>query len=327
MKLAIVVPCYNEEAILRKTIETLTDIKEQLVKKRLISPSSFILFVNDGSRDGTRDLLDSSVDMYRTRVIHLSHNVGHQNALLAGLHYVTNKVDGCVSMDADLQDDPTVLEKMIHQYRNGCEIVYGVRSDRSTDSMFKKFTAQLFYKLMIRMGVPLVYNHADFRLLSNKILVELSRYHESNLFLRGIIPLIGSSTGFVYYKRASRQAGESKYPFWKMVKFAWNGVTSFSAYPLKVITALGLTVSLACAVFAGWVVVVMIQGKNIPGWASITLPLYFLGGIQLLAIGVLGEYVSRIFTETKRRPPYHIDKVVGVSHDEATHDVQMILER
>jgi polyisoprenyl-phosphate glycosyltransferase len=309
--IALVLPCFNEEKVLPTTINALHTLLDDWIARRIVSHASFVVLVNDGSTDATQTVAESYLDEVPLRIIKLAHNAGHQHALLAGMHYVTNRVDCCITLDADLQDDPQVIETMLGQYKNGADIVYAVRSDRSGDTWFKKFTAQAFYALMIKMGVPLIYNHADFRLLSNKILNELTQYRESNLFLRGIIPLISSTYAIVPYKRARRKAGESKYPFWKMVHFAWNGVTSFSARPLKVITTLGFIISSGCLALSAWVLVVMLQGKNIPGWASITLPLYFLGGIQLLAIGILGEYISRIFIESKKRPHYHVDKVMG----------------
>lgn len=309
-KIALVIPCFNEEAVIVSSVHTLSQILSTLISEFRISPDSFLLAVNDGSTDRTLDLLKICKEQFPLYTINLSKNAGHQNALLSGLHYLINKVDCCISLDADLQDDPAVITKMIAEYKGGYEIVYGVRSDRSSDTYWKRTTAKLFYQLSRGMGVPLVSNHADFRLMSNRALVELSKYRESNLFLRGIIPLLGFSSSTVYYKRNKRQGGISKYPFFKMLKFAMNGIASFSSYPLRLITTAGILISIACLGFSAWVVVVMVQGKNIPGWASITLPLYFLGGIQLLAIGILGEYISRIYIETKRRPHYHVDEVI-----------------
>lgn len=308
-EIALVVPCYNEEKLIATTIKILSALLDDLSKRQVISATSYIVLVNDGSTDNSQAIAESHIEEHPLRIIKLARNAGHQHALLAGMHYLVNRVDCCITLDADLQDDPSVIESMLVQFKKGAEIVYAVRSDRSTDSFFKRGSALAFYKLMQVMGVPLIYNHADFRLLSSQVLLALSNYRESNLFLRGIIPLISSTYAVVHYKRGERKAGESKYPFWKMMQFAWNGITSFSAQPLKLITIMGFVISSGCLTLSAWVLWVMLQGKNIPGWASITLPLYFLGGIQLLAIGILGEYISRIFIESKKRPHYHIEKI------------------
>ncbi len=307
--LAIVTPCYNEEAIIISTLQRLTSLTEKLIAQQLISPASFIVFVDDGSRDQTLSLIRSHKNE-KIKALKLAGNVGHQQALLAGLHYVTNKVDCCVSLDADLQDDPEVIGTMIEEFTKGNHIVYGVRGNRDTDSAYKRGTAELFYKFMLKMGVPLIYNHADFRLVSNQVLNELKKYKEVNLFLRGIFPLMGFPSSKVYYTRKKREAGESKYPFWKMVRFAITGITSFTNYPLKIITALGAMVFFGSLMATAWVLWVVLQGKNVPGWASITLPIYLLGGIQLLAVGILGEYISKIYLETKARPLYHVEEVI-----------------
>jgi glycosyltransferase involved in cell wall biosynthesis len=307
--LALVVPCYNEEEIIVSTIETLLELLDRLSKSNLISNESFIVLVDDGSKDKTVELALQSKSK-SVIILKLANNVGHQHALLAGLHYVTNKVDCCVSIDADLQDDIKVINQMVSFYLAGAHIVYGIRDDRKSDSLFKKSTATLFYQLMMKMGVPLIYNHADFRLISNTVLQELGKYQEVNLFLRGLFPQMGYPSAQVFYSRKKRMAGESKYPFFKMLKLAVNGITSFTNYPLKIITVLGTLIFVSSIIATLWILVVVIQGRNVPGWASITLPIYFLGGIQLLAIGILGEYISRIYLETKRRPLYHIEKVI-----------------
>ncbi len=307
--LALVVPCYNEKEIIVSTIETLLALLTRLSKSDRISNESFIVLVDDGSKDITVELALQSKSE-RVIILKLANNVGHQHALLAGLHYVTDKVDCCVSIDADLQDDIEVISQMIDFYLAGAHIVYGIRDDRKSDSLFKKGTATIFYQLMMKMGVPLIYNHADFRLISNKVLQELSKYQEVNLFLRGLFPQMGYPSAQVFYSRKKRMAGESKYPFFKMLKLAVNGITSFTNYPLKIITALGTIIFVSSILATLWILVVVVQGRNVPGWASITLPIYFLGGIQLLAIGILGEYISRIYLETKRRPLYHIEKII-----------------
>ena len=307
--LAIVTPCFNEEAIIVSTLQQLTGLLTDLIRDQRISSKSFIVFVDDGSRDQTISLILSNKNE-RVKLLKLAGNVGHQHALLAGLHFVTNKVDCCVSLDADLQDDTGVIVNMVEEFVKGNHIVYGVRGNRDTDSAIKRGTAELFYKFMLRMGVPLIYNHADFRLISNPVLIELKKYREVNLFLRGIFPSMGYPSSNVYYTRKKREAGESKFPFWKMVHFAITGITSFTNYPLKIILAMGAAVFLGSLLATAWVVWVVLTGRNIPGWASITLPIYLLGGIQLLAVGVLGEYISKIYLETKGRPLYHVEEVI-----------------
>jgi glycosyltransferase involved in cell wall biosynthesis len=307
--LAIVTPCFNEEAIIVSTVQTLTALLDDLIRSQRIGPASFIVFVDDGSRDQTISRLRAHKNE-KVKILKLAGNVGHQQALLAGLHYVCNKVDCCISLDADLQDDTSVIATMVEEFVKGNPIVYGVRGNRDTDSTYKRATAELFYKFMLWMGVPLIYNHADFRLVSNLVLIELKKYKEVNLFLRGIFPLMGYTSTQVYYTRKKREAGESKYPFWKMVHFAITGITSFTNYPLKIIMALGAFVFLGSLLATGWVVWVVLTGRNVPGWASITLPIYLLGGIQLLAVGILGEYISKIYLETKGRPLYHVEEIV-----------------
>ena len=307
--LALVVPCYNEEEIIVSTLNTLTGLLSRYVELSKISDRSFIVLVDDGSKDKTIALAEQHKSD-KVKILKLANNVGHQHALLAGLHFVSNKADCCVSIDADLQDDIEVISQMLDFYQAGAQIVYGIRDNREADSFFKKGTAVIFYQLMIKMGVPLVYNHADFRLISKNVLVELQKYQEVNLFLRGLFPQMGYASAQVFYSRKKRLAGESKYPFFKMLKLAANGITSFTNYPLKIITALGSIIFGASIMATLWILFVVMQGKNVPGWASITLPIYFLGGIQLLAIGILGEYISKIYLETKRRPLYHVEKVI-----------------
>lgn len=307
--LAIVLPCYNEEAIIEASLQKLQQLLQQYKQDGWVHADSFLLFVDDGSRDGTLALLRQHKSA-AVRTLKLSANCGHQSALLAGMHFVTNKVDCMISMDADLQDDIQCTRHMLTEYNQGAQIVYGVRESRGADTWFKRQTALRFYKLMLRMGVNLVYNHADFRLLSNKVLVEFGRYKEVNLFLRGIFPRMGFSAATVFYNRQDRTAGETKYPLRKMLQLAMNGITSFSNVPLKIISYVGFMVFIGSLLASLWVVFVTITGRNVPGWASITLPIYFLGGVQLLALGILGEYVSRIYLETKQRPIYHIEEVI-----------------
>jgi glycosyltransferase involved in cell wall biosynthesis len=307
--LALVVPCFNEEEIIASTLTSLDELLIQYVASGKVSSESFIVLVDDGSNDQSVTRA-TQAKSERVKIVKLANNVGSQHALLAGLHYVADKADCCVSIDADLQDDITAISQMIEFYKAGANIVYGVRDNRKTDSLFKKVTAFVFYKLMIKMGVPLVFNHADFRLLSKKVLLELQKYQEVNLFLRGLFPQMGFHSAQVFYTRKKRVSGESKYHVYKMIRLALNGITSFTNYPLKIITALGALVFVSSIIASFWILLVVLQGRNVPGWASITLPIYFLGGIQLLAIGILGEYISRIYLETKHRPSYHIEKII-----------------
>jgi glycosyltransferase involved in cell wall biosynthesis len=308
-KLALIVPCYNEEEMIQKTIQTLVELLEQNIQSGLIHPDSFVVFVNDGSRDNTWNILAKNRS-HLVKALKLSNNFGHQNALLAGFSYVINKVDCSITLDADLQDDVSVIPQMLQEYKNGSNIVYGVRSDRSTDGTMKKQTAQWFYKLLKMMEVDVVYNHADYRLLSNQVLKELQQYKEVNLFLRGLFPLMGFKSSTVYYSRLKREAGVTKYPFKKMLNLAINGITSFTDYPLRLITRIGLIVFIGSVLTSIWVFIVMLRGKNIPGWASITLPMYFLGGVQLLVLGIMGEYLGKIYREVKGRPHFHIEDEV-----------------
>jgi len=306
-KLAIIVPCYNEEEILPKTVKTLLKTLQTLKDSNLISNNSEIVFVDDGSRDKTWDLIEKFAHIYQdVKGIKLSRNYGHQNALLAGLF---NTDANCyITIDADLQDDVSVIKDIVEKYKKGCDIVYGVRKERKTDSFFKKFTAEMFYKFMKIMGVDLIYNHADYRLLSRRAMESLKQFNEVNIFLRGIVPLIGYKSDTVYYDRLERTAGESKYPLKKMLSFAWEGITSFSIAPLRFISFIGLVVFLVSFIMSGWVLWQKFNGHVIPGWASTVLPIYFIGGIQLLALGIIGEYIGKIYKETKRRPKYFIDK-------------------
>lgn len=309
-RLAIVVPCYNEEEVLPETNRRLLALLSRLVDLALINAASGVHYVDDGSRDGTWALVESlAAADTRVHGIKLARNRGHQFALLAGLLSVEG--DAVVSIDADLQDDVAVIENMVREYLGGAEVVYGVRHSRETDSVFKRRTALFYYDLMQRMGVDLVHNHADFRLLGRRALEVLRQYDEVNMFLRGIVPLIGFKAASVKYDRAERFAGVSKYPLRKMLTFALEGVTSFSIVPLRLITVLGFLISL----FSFAMILFVLYGaffRNlaVPGWASSVIPIYLLGGIQLLSIGILGEYVAKIYLETKRRPRFVIDRII-----------------
>lgn len=308
--LAIVVPCYNEEEVFPKTLKALQALLIKLINNKKILSNSKLYFVDDGSRDSTWSLLKAAAENNSDVVaVKLSRNKGHQNALYAGL--CTTTEDIIVSIDADLQDDPENIEYMVDEFHKGNDVVYGVRSERATDTFFKRFTAEGYYHLMRKMGVDLVFNHADFRLMSRRALDALLEYEESNLFLRGIVREVGFASAVVEYERQAREAGESKYPFRKMLSFAWNGITAFSAVPLRAITVVGLISSLFSFAIIAWVLITRLFTDNaIPGWASILLPLLFIGSVQLLCLGVIGEYVSKLYTESKRRPKYHISNIV-----------------
>ena len=309
--LAIVVPCYNEEEVLPESIEILRGVLNELKAAGSINEKSYLLLVDDGSRDRTWEIIkenhEKSGDVWGLK---LSKNCGHQSALLSGLMTAKERADLSISIDADLQDDVGVIREMVDKYHEGCEIVYGIRGSRKKDSFFKRSTAQGFYKLLSSMGVKTVYNHADFRLMSKKALEELSQYHESNLYLRGLIPLLGLKTGEVVYERGERKAGESKYPLKKMLALAANGITSFSTEPIKMVLRTGILVLFVCLAAAVYAFVSYLSGDVEKGWTSLILSIWFLGGVQLIAIGVIGEYVGRIYSEAKHRPLYHIEELL-----------------
>lgn len=309
--LYMVVPCYNEEAVLPLTMQALTGVLTRLVQDRVVSHESRILLVDDGSRDAT--WLTIVQERERNQWIaglKLSRNAGHQKALLAGLMYAKNFADCVVSLDADLQDDVAVVRQFVEQFRDGCDIVYGVRDNRDNDTYFKRWSAEFFYKLMRRMGIPLVYNHADYRLMSRRALDYLSQFPESNLFLRGIVPLIGFPSSVVPYRRLERGAGVTKYPLRNMLSFAWDGITSFSMKPMRIVTGLGF-VSLGASALAGlYVLLSKLLGETVSGWTSLMLSVWFVGSVQLLGLGVVGEYIGKIYSEVKRRPPYIIEQVL-----------------
>lgn len=311
-KLAIVVPCYNEEEVLKIASEALRGVLDDLIQKKKIAEDSFILFVNDGSKDRTWELIEEEHKLYPIQVcgVKLAGNVGHQFALTAGLITAKDMSDVTVSIDADLQDDVTVIEEMIDKFHAGCDIVYGVRKERKTDTFFKRTTAQGFYKVMELMGVKTVYNHADFRLMSKRAVEQFSRYKESNLFLRGMMPLIGYQTDCVYYDRKERVAGESKYPLKKMLALAFNGISSFSIKPISMIFGVGLFIIFCCVLAAVYALISYFTGHVVQGWTSLILSVWFLGGLQLLAIGLVGQYIGKIYIEVKQRPRYNIEKVL-----------------
>ena len=307
--LYLVIPCYNEEEVLPITQKALKEKMDNLIKNKKISKDSKVMFVNDGSKDKTWELIEEYHKEDPLFVgVKLSRNKGHQNALLAGLMTAKKYDDITISMDADLQDDINVIDKMIAENNAGSEIVYGVRSSRKKDSWFKRFTAESFYKLMHAMGVEVVFNHADCRLMSKRVLDELEHFEEANLFLRGLIPLLGFKTSIATYERNERAAGESKYPLKKMLSFAWDGITSFSVKPLKMITTLGFIMLFISVVMIIYTIIVKILGNTVDGWAFIMLSIWFIGGVQLVSVGLIGEYIGKIYNETKHRPRYIIEK-------------------
>lgn len=308
-RLCVVIPCYNEEEVLPITSVSFKDEVELLVREGKVAADSHILFVNDGSKDATWDVICRLAQEDPVfRGMSLSRNRGHQNALLAGLMEAREHSDVTISIDCDGQDDITAMERMIDEYLGGCDVVYGVRSSRETDTFFKRFTAQSFYRLLESMGVETVYNHADYRLMSRRALDAFSEFREVNLFLRGMVPLVGFKSTSVYYERHERVAGESHYPLSKMLALAVNGITSLSVKPIRLITAFGLVVSLLSFIGVIWAVIVALLGQSVDGWASTTAILCFLGGIQLLSVGIIGEYVGKIYLEAKARPRFIVSE-------------------
>lgn len=303
----IVIPCYNEEDVLPITAPMFLEQIQTMISKEKISAKSKILFVNDGSKDSTWDIICELAQEDEHYIgISQSRNRGHQNAVLAGLMEARDVCDITISIDCDGQDDITVMERMVDEYLAGAEVVYGVRSKRDTDTFFKRFTAESFYKLLDKMGVETVYNHADYRLISARVLQEFAGFQEVNIFLRGMIPLVGYKSTTVYYERHERIAGESHYPLSKMLAIAVDGITSLSVRPISIITGAGCVVSLIGFVGIIWAIITAILGNAVPGWASIVCIVCFLGGIQLLSLGVIGEYIGKIYLESKHRPRYII---------------------
>jgi glycosyltransferase involved in cell wall biosynthesis len=310
--LTIVVPCYNEEEVLPETVQQLSEVLHNLVMDKLVADTSTILFIDDGSKDKTWSLIEHyHRSSHYVTGLKLAKNAGHQSALLAGLMRAKTYSDCVVSIDADLQDDVEVIREFVIKYNEGFEIVYGVRQRRDTDTFFKKVTAEGFYKLMNKMGVRIHYNHADFRLMSKRTLDELEKFQEVNLFLRGIVPLIGFPSTIVYYDRKERFAGESKYPLKKMLAFAFDGITSFSVTPIRFVTLMGFFLFIFSIMAAVYAIVGKLMGANVTGWTSLILSVWFIGGVQLLALGLIGEYIGKIYKEVKQRPLYVIEKEVS----------------
>lgn len=310
-RLSIVVPCYKEEAVIPETTKRLEKILDELVEMNKISTNSFILYVNDGSRDQTWPIiLQYTKERKYVAGVNLSRNVGHQNALLAGLTVAAKYADIMITIDADLQDDVNAIKEMLERYDEGYDIVYGVRNKRDSDTWFKRTTALGFYKIMYLMGIQSVYNHADYRLMSKRAVDFLLAFPERNLFLRGLVPLIGYKTACVYYDRKERFAGESKYPLAKMVSFAIDGITSFSTKPIHFLMYLGFVFVLVAISILCWALYEKTRGSAVSGWTSTIMSIWFIGGILLMALGVVGEYVGKVYIEVKRRPRFNIEKVV-----------------
>ena len=318
--LYLVVPCYNEQEVLSDTAEKLAHKLTQLIDAGKISERSRIAFVNDGSSDRTWEIIRAYTE--RSALfsgINLAHNEGHQNALLAGLMTVLPYADATISMDADLQDDINAVDAMLEKYAAGVNIVYGVRANRSSDTFFKRFTAESFYRAMRALGADIVFNHADFRLMDRRALTALAEYPEVNLFLRGIVPMIGLTHGVVYYARKERLAGVSKYPWRRMASFAWEGVTSLSARPIRLVAQMGMFISFISGLMLIWSIVRHFIGETIVGWTSLVVSLWFLGGLIMLSVGVIGEYVAKIYLEVKRRPRYLVQDFID-GNAEQKHD-------
>lgn len=308
-RLFIVIPCYNEEEVLPITSKMFLEELEDLIQKGKVSDNSRILFVNDGSKDRTWEIIEQlATENPHFIGMSQSRNRGHQNAVLAGLMESKDVCDITISIDCDGQDDIKAMEAMVDAYHDGSEVVYGVRSKRDTDTFFKRFTAESFYKLLNKMGVEVVYNHADYRLISSRVLKEFANFKEVNLFLRGMIPLVGFKSTSVYYERHERIAGESHYPLSKMLGLAIDGITSLSIKPIRLITGLGLGVSILSFIGVIWAVIAQLTGHSVTGWASTVCIVCFMGGVQLICLGVLGEYIGKIYMEVKARPRYIISE-------------------
>ena len=312
IKLYLAIPCYNEEEVLRDSAAKLLRKYETMMTEHKITFDSKIVFIDDGSRDRTWQIIE---ELHRENPvfqgIKLTRNRGHQNALLCGLMTLKDKADAVISIDADLQDDIEVFDEMVAKFEEGCDVVYGVRSKRETDTFFKRFTAEAFYKILNRMGAKVIFNHADFRLMSRRALEAFSLYKETNIFLRGMVPMIGYKSDIVTYERSERLAGESKYPLKKMLALAWEGITSLSIQPIRIITWAGLVIFLISLVMIIYSLISYFVGAAVSGWASTLCSIWALGGLQLLAIGIIGEYIGKIYLEAKRRPRYIVETYLG----------------
>lgn len=310
-RLAIVVPCYKEEAVLAETTKQLTKLIDEMISENLVSANSFVLYVNDGSKDNTWPLITQFHQQNKyIKGVNLAGNVGHQNALWAGLNVALDNADMIASIDADLQDDVNAIREMVNKYHEGYDIIYGVRNERKTDTWFKRTTALGFYKMMDAMGTKTVYNHADFRLMSKRAVEYLLQFKERNLFIRGLVPLVGYRTAKVYYNRAERFAGESKYPLGKMLNFAIDGITSFSVKPIRLIMLLGIVFLIIAFCVLGWIIYSYATDNVVRGWSSLMLSIWFCSGCLLIGLGVVGEYIGKIYVESKQRPQYNIETLL-----------------
>ncbi|MRJ01832.1 MAG: glycosyltransferase [Epsilonproteobacteria bacterium] len=309
--LSIVAPCYNEEEVLPEAKEELLNYLHKLIERGIVSKESFICFVDDGSRDRTWELIEKFAQDPHIKGLKLSRNFGQQNALLAGLFFAGELSDAVITLDVDLQDDIRLIEEMCRKFSEGYEVIYGARKKRETDTPFKKVTAQLFYRVMEKMGIEMVPNHAHYRLMSRRAVQWLKEFKEVNLFLRGIIPLIGLKSTTLYYERQKRVAGESKYSLWSLLELAWDGITNFSVIPLRFITFLGVLVLITSLILSVWALISKLNGSAVSGWTSMMLIVLFLGGVQMLSIGIIGEYIGKIYKETKRRPRFFVEKIEG----------------
>ena len=314
--LYIVIPCYNEEEVLPVTSGLFLEKIKSLIASGKVAPESRVMFVNDGSKDRTWEIIQElAASDEHFEGVSLSRNRGHQNALLGGLMTAKDRADITISIDCDGQDDINAMDAMVDEYLAGCDVVYGVRSKRETDTWFKRTTAEGFYKVMNALGAETVYNHADYRLLSRRALEGLAQFKEVNLFLRGLVPLVGYRSSSVYYERAERMAGESHYPLKKMLAFAFDGITSLSVKPIRLITGLGFFISLASFIGIIWVLLTKLFGVTVSGWASMACAIFFMGGVQLLCLGVIGEYIGKIYNETKARPRFIISETTFDKED------------
>ena len=317
IKLYVVVPCYNEEAVLPETSKRMLALFDEMKGTSLISAGSRIVFVDDGSKDKTWSIINALAKEHTEIAgIKLARNAGHQNALFGGLMTVKDECDCAISIDADLQDDINVIPQMVKYFTEGYDVVYGVRNKRDTDTFFKRTTAVGFYKLMQLMGVNIVFNHADYRLMSKRALGALAEFPERNMFLRGMVPLVGYRSTSVYYDRNERFAGESKYPLKKMLSFAFDGITSFSISPIRMISALGAVVCIIAVIMAVYALIEKLLGNTGAGWASLMMSIWFIGGVQLLSVGLIGEYIGKLYKEVKRRPRYIIEAYVNEENDD-----------
>jgi polyisoprenyl-phosphate glycosyltransferase len=313
MKLSIIIPVFNEAEVIQTTHRRLSSLTDEMTRKKVIDDYE-IIYVDDGSKDGSLNILKNfSMESPRIKVLSFSRNFGHQPALAAGILHSSG--DAVVSLDADLQDPPELIGEMLEKLKNGNDIVYAVRRERSTDSLFKRWTAQLFYKVMQFMGVDVIYDHADYRMISRKVVEEFKKIKEFNLFLRGIFPFMGFKNEIVYYERQKRHAGETKYPLRKMVAFAWEGITSFSTVPLRIASTAGFIISLGSICLIFWALYIKIKGETVPGWASIVIPLFFIGGLNMLFLGLIGEYIGKIYLEVKKRPLFIIKEKYNITGD------------